>query len=115
MTLRSVAELHQALLAGPVAVTAQAVLVLIHRRREHGYAVEGTDSLHAGLRNANCGRSSESRDLVGTVSVVAVHASSVTVVDKHARLGCVVVVVSRRQGVPGLGELGHYIGRGRRN
>src|SRR5271169_5069142 len=80
---RRVAVHDEALLASSGAVAAQAILVLIHRRRENGDAVERADSLDAGLRNANCRRSSEGDYLVGTVSAVAVHASGMAVVDEH--------------------------------
>ena len=62
-------------------VAAQAVLILIHRRRDHALAIGRADAIYAILRRTNHRRRGEGQpDLFRAVRIVAIHAVGVPIV-----------------------------------
>ena len=105
---------QQSLLADTRAVTPQASLVLIDGRKQNGGPIIRANSGSVCLRGTNGGGSGKRDHLIGTMSAVAIHTSGMTIVIKHRRLGGVVKIGPRRQGVAYFGNLSHDIRSRRR-
>ena len=111
---RSVSVNDQSLLAGAGAVTTQTSFILIDGRNDRGNAIERADAGRARLRRPNGGRRGKLQFRVGSMRAVAIHTSRMPVVVEQRRLGGIVEVIARRQGMTYLRDLGHDVGnRGR--
>ena len=71
-------------------VTAQAVLILIHRWRQHGRPVAGADPENVLLRDANQRRGRENPNRFRSMRVVAVDARGMSIVVEQGAFSCIV-------------------------
>ena len=97
---------------GAIAVTAQAILILINRRVHNRDTIGRADAGHAVLRNAYGRSRREGGNLLRGVPVVAIGASGVPIVVQQHIFGCIVRILPRGKRMPCLGKLGKDVRNG---
>ena len=93
-------------------MAAQAVLVLVGRRNEHGRPVCRTDPRRSSLRYANSRRGVKRRDLKRGMTIMAIRARGVAIIDEDRRLVATMNIASGRERMPLFRKLAIDIGDG---